>query len=190
MLFESEILEDRIDEAREKLRNAIPISTYLSDNGFRVYETSGAINCPNPNHDDHSPSFRYDDSSGSCNCFGCELRGTVVELNYRLQLVDNPEYSILKSIYDLAREYKVQLPDMRDNRYSLTKNKIAPMKRERYKEIEKEEVYRQRVVKLSRLAKRVDATVEERMAFYRVIDDMWKGRLSPKEAYMKLKKGN
>lgn len=75
---------------------------------------SPLVNCPL--HDESTPSFKYFDDTNTFYCFGCGKggpnMGTVVDLHYYLNKRNNLNYSIVKSIYELSRVYKIQIPDL------------------------------------------------------------------------------
>lgn len=109
---EKTVNEAQYKKARALLREKIPLSRYIEDNklGYISSTGKGKINCPI--HGENTPSFFYDDSIGSFNCFGCGAGGTVLELNTHIQRETKRKYSGVQSMYDLAKTYEIELPDI------------------------------------------------------------------------------
>lgn len=105
-----EVNEDNVKKARQELMDKIPLSEHLSKMGVQLSGTSGKTLCPV--HDENTPSFFYDDGKKSCNCFGCGVKGGVVEIHMHIRRKDLGRYSILQSIRDLSRTYKIEIPDL------------------------------------------------------------------------------
>lgn len=189
ILDDGNILEENVDDAREVLIESIPISTYLIDNGFDVEPGDGKMLCPNPMHDDSNPSCLYSDENGTINCFGCNLKGSVVELNLTMQRANDDSYSQIKSIMDLARDYSVTIPNL--FKYNKKRNavvkKVSKDKDEGYKY---EQVYKAKInkfedtVNMARFKNQI--SYDEALKYYKIIDEMWEDILTPKEAYEQL----
>lgn len=179
-----EIIEEQMQKAREELKEKIPMSKYLMDNklGYDLGE-KGKIRCMV--HDDSSPSFFYDDELGTGNCFGCGVKGTVLEIHYARIKQEDERYTQVRAIRDLAKKYGVKIPNLykRDmSRYG--KNHINPSKRQRGSGMT-EDMYR---VKVNDLTKQINAIedVAVRMKLFKVIDSMWLGNTTAKDAHAEL----
>lgn len=88
---------------RQKVIDSVLISDYISVVlGETVTDTK--IQCPNPEHNDKTPSFFFDDAKGVCNCFGCDLGGSVVELHKKVFSLNESQ-----AITELAYKFDIKL---------------------------------------------------------------------------------
>lgn len=69
-------------------------SDFISNNKSIWFNT----NCPSPNHNDDNPSFGVNDESNLFHCFGCGIKGDIIEL---VQIVEG--YNFVESIQKLAQ---------------------------------------------------------------------------------------
>lgn len=169
----AEVVEEQLQKAREELQKHIPMSKYLADHklGYDLGE-QGKIRCPV--HDDSSPSFFYDDDMGTGNCFGCGLKGTVLEIHYARMKEVNERYTQVKAIHDLARKYRVTVPNLYKREISrYGKTHMTPSKRKRGEMTE--DIARIKVNKLTTSIRRLE-TVEQKMQCYTLLDNLWKGQ--------------
>lgn len=182
------IVEEQVTKARELLIEKIPMSKYLMDErlGYSLSE-KGKIRCPV--HDDSSPSFFYDDHLGTGHCFGCGVKGSVVEIHYRkTQLIDD-SYTMIRAMRDLAKKYKVQLPNLYEREVSrYGKGRVRASRRERFAGFDDETMYKQKLIAATKQINAIPS-VKVKMQFFKIIDTMYRGELPIKEAYEKITKG-
>lgn len=172
----------QLEKAREILIHEIPLSKYIRDNRLGHADTeSGKINCPV--HDDSSPSFYYDDSLKTCNCFGCSVKGSVVELHYAIKRKTDDRYTQVKAVRDLSLKYKVKLPSLYERSVDAKpKHQLRPSKRRRHSDLNDEVMYKRKIEKLEYQIKFIE-DVGIKLKLYKIIDDMWEGKKSPKDVY-------
>lgn len=110
----AKVVEAQLQKARNILIEKLPIEEYLYRKGYidadEKNEVKYKIRCPV--HEDSSPSFFYDTEGKTCHCFGCHAKGSVVELHWNIEQKLNEKYSIVKAIQNLAKEFKIAIPDM------------------------------------------------------------------------------
>ncbi|MFV1458184.1 hypothetical protein, partial [Bacillus mycoides] len=131
------------------------------------------------------PSFFYDNHLGTGNCFGCGVKGTVLEIHYARTKQEDDRYTQVKAIRDLAKKYGIKVPNLykRDmSRYG--KNHINPSKRKRGTEMT-EDMYKTKVNDMTKQINGIE-DVAKRMELFRDIDAVWRGDITAKEAYEKL----
>ncbi|PGR83560.1 CHC2 zinc finger domain-containing protein [Bacillus cereus] len=178
-----EIIEEQVQKAREELRKQIPMSKYLIDHklGYGLSE-SGKIRCPV--HDDSSPSFFFDDSLGTGNCFGCGVKGTVLEIHYARMKQTNERYTQVKAIYDLGRKYGVTIPNLYKREISrYGKSHIRPSKRKRGEMTE--DIARAKAERLTAMIKQLE-DIDIKVQCYQEIDAMWRGDATALSVYKKV----
>lgn len=178
-------VEKQIRKARDKLSKSIPISKYIRDNKLGYADEGvGVILCPV--HDENTPSFRYDDSKMRCHCFGCGVKGTVVELNYRINKDKNDRYTMIRSIKDLAKKYDVEIPDLYEQTIDEVKDRKKSRRRRGTKGRQNEWIY---VEKLKRMeGSFLGLPYKSRLKIVRLIDGVWLGKTTARKAYDEIQK--
>ena len=98
--------------AREKLIEAISIPDYYMDYVSEEIDLDFRVKDCCPLHGEDTPSFFYIPERKMFHCFGCDTKGSVVDLHYRLELKKNPKYKKSRAVLDLARMYGVEIPNI------------------------------------------------------------------------------
>ena len=98
--------------AREKLIEAISIPDYYMDFVSEEIDLDFRVKDCCPLHGEDTPSFFYIPERKMFHCFGCDTKGSVVDLHYRLELKKNPTYKKSRAVLDLARMYGVEIPNI------------------------------------------------------------------------------
>lgn len=99
---------NQLDRARDNIIAHLPLSKILAryDCDTR-YER---IHCPF--HSDNTPSLFWSDEKQVFHCFGCGIKGTVVEfVKYMEEQQGNPQ-SQKHVIQNLANTYQIDIPDL------------------------------------------------------------------------------
>lgn len=106
------VVKEQYLKARDIITSKIPLSQFIADNKLDSKVKNNFICCPI--HGEDTPSLSFSDDLKTYHCFGCGAKGTVIELNKELKLKENEghTYGNLKSMYDLAKSYNVELPNM------------------------------------------------------------------------------
>jgi DNA primase len=93
----------------QALNEAVPLPTYaatvteLKRAGLRLVGS-----CPNPNHEDSSPSFTIYPESDRWHCFGCSCGGDLLDLFMLVE--DWPEDACGPALAAMAQRFGVELP--------------------------------------------------------------------------------
>lgn len=98
--------------AREKLIEAISIPDYYMDYVSEEIDLDFRVKDCCPLHGEDTPSFFYIPERKMFHCFGCDTKGSVVDLHYRLELKKNPNYKKSRAVLDLAKMYEVEIPNI------------------------------------------------------------------------------
>lgn len=98
--------------AREKLIEAISIPDYYMDFVSEEIDLDFRVKDCCPLHGEDTPSFFYIPDRKMFHCFGCEAKGSVVDLHYQLELKKNPNYKKSRAVLDLAKMYEVEIPNI------------------------------------------------------------------------------
>lgn len=108
----SKAIPMKIEMAREKIIEELPIETYLLDKKLvsSILSINGKMFCPI--HDDTNPSCFYNTEKNVYNCFACGSKGTVVEMDYGIHKKEDDTENIVRTILRLSREYNIEIPDM------------------------------------------------------------------------------
>lgn len=168
----------RVDTARRMVIDTVPLTLVLSRYGLDSYNDK--IVCPF--HNDDNPSCFVSDELKTYHCFGCHAKGTVVEFvrDYE-RIYGEANYSQVRAIKDLAREYGVDIPDLED------KSLIQPEKKER----KKRQVDTKRLIekKLDQIEKRTRGIedLNQRLEIYRILDEYYFGKITGEEAITQIK---
>lgn len=154
---------DALDIAIDEIQKHLSIPDYyLTVNHDANLNSHPRDNCPFDDHDDSTASFTYFADTETFYCFGCgkggKKKGTVVHLHYLLTKEIDPTYSVVKSVYDLSREYHIKIPDL----YSIpkelvqirSKQIIKPVSRDSIKLPQK--VYKRKAEEYLKQIKKVD----------------------------------
>lgn len=175
----------KVEQARKIIIEEVPLNKYLLAHKYLYNDTlEGKINCPV--HDENSPSCYFDVEKGVYHCFGCGSKGSVVELVTAVDKKTDDRANIVKTILKLSKEFNVKIPNMFD--YS---DMSKPTKRVNRKfELDKMKTKNKDVIfnrKIERLESRItELEIPDRLKAYRVIDHLFLGKLTPKDAYDKL----
>lgn len=182
----SRVVEEQIKKARDILATKIPITKYIEKNRLgRTMGVTGKICCPV--HDESTPSFFYDDNKKRCNCFGCGIGGTVVELHFHVMKKSNDKYTMVKSIFDLARDYDVEIPDLYERTVEEKKKSRKPSRRKRGRSGQDDEwIYREKLLGVEGRVRGM--SVKDRYKIAGLLDDVWLGKRTAKEVYMQVVK--
>lgn len=177
------VVEAQIVKARDILAAKIPLSKYIRENKLGYADgASGKICCPV--HDENTASFYYDDHKGRCNCFGCGVGGTVVELNFHVQKNKNHRYTMVRSINDLARDYNVEVPNLYE-RSTEEKEWRKPSRRRRgVVGRDAEWIYREKLLGLE--GRVLVLPANDRLHIAGLMDDVWLGVRTSKEVYREI----
>lgn len=103
---------DAFKIAKNMINEKISIPTYYTDYVDRNVNLESYNRDCCPLHDEDSPSFFYFEDSKKFHCFGCDKTGYVTDLHYWLQLRLNPSYTRVKAVLDLAKLYKIDIPNI------------------------------------------------------------------------------
>lgn len=181
----SKVVESELKKARDILAEGISLSKYIEDNklGYTSGD-SGKICCPV--HGEDTPSFFYDDRKKRCNCFGCGMGGTVVELHYHIHKLEDERYTMVKSIYALSKAYKIEIPDL----YTRTTNEIKKTKPSGRKRGLKGKddgwIYEEKLKNIE--GKFIELPSKDRFKIACLLDDVWLNRKKAKEVYFEILK--
>lgn len=173
--------EVQLKKARKKIADTLPLSKYIESKrlGY-VNGKSGSILCPV--HDENTPSFRYDDEKKRCHCFGCGVKGTVVELNYQINKNEDERYTIIRSIRELAEEYDIKIPDLYTRDVPKKGEVSRASKRKRgTRGKENEWIYREKLISME--GDFWELPTKERVRISELMDDMWLGDKKASEVY-------
>lgn len=158
---------ENLDEGVSQYHRQVIIDTVLFSDYLNVVldevATDTKIKCPNPSHDDNTPSFFYDDSKGVCNCFGCGLGGSVIELHRTVFSIAESE-----AIRDLAYRFNIELKYVvkdKDKESRSAVFKRLTSKRKKRDEIGKLDDLNRNIVKYVQ-----HMTIEDRQKYYRILD--------------------
>src|SRR5699024_8441933 len=122
------INKESFKESCEIIKEKVSVSEYLEKYKY-VYgdvESNKLIKCPFHDHDDSTASFSFDDKKGLFNCFGCGRGGDVINLHYHMEKVDNERYSRIKAVKDLSKKFKIEIPNMFEQRFK--QGRVNPYK--------------------------------------------------------------
>ena len=177
----TQLVEEQIKKARDMLARKIPLSKYIEDNRLgRTTEGKGTICCPV--HDENTPSFVYDDTIQRCNCFGCGIGGTIVELHFHINKDIDTRYTMVRSIKELAEKYKVEIPNLYERTVDVKPKGLQPSRRRRgVVKKDDEWVYREKLLVME--GKYNDMTVRSRYKIAGLLDDVWLGKRKSKEVH-------
>lgn len=168
----------RVTKARKNIIDAVPLSLVVSRYGIDVYRDK--IVCPF--HNDDNPSCMVSDELKTYHCFGCHAKGTVVEFvrDYE-RIYGDKNYSQIKAILTLAKDYDVEIPDLED------KSLIKPERKER--SARDKDTRRLLNKKLEQVEKRTRgiSDVNVKVEIYAILDDYYYGKITGEEAITKLK---
>ena len=177
------VIDSQVAKARKIIMDSVPLSKFLTDMGLNDGKSLAPIDkvrCPV--HDDSSPSFHFDDDKQVCKCFGCDLKGGVVEVHYALNLEKNPSHKLYKSVQMLAKHYHVSIPDLFE--YTLENNTSLRDKSKRKRGISDEEAkwfFKEKLMKLE--GRYNHLPIKQRIQISIAIDNVWLGQRDAKEIY-------
>src|SRR5699024_10017343 len=165
------INKENFNKSCEIVGEEVKISNYLLKNKH-IYDDNvqdnKLIRCPFDDHNDGTPSFSFDDRKGVFNCFGCGRGGDVVNLHYHMKKIEDDRYSRIKAVKDLAKMYKVTLPDMFERRFQRGRvNKFRKIDRD--KDIGKE-YYMEKIRTMETTIRKLPYKTKTKL--YREIDNM------------------
>lgn len=177
----TQIVEEQIKKARDILAKKIPISKYIEDNRLgRTTGATGKICCPV--HDENTPSFMYNDTKQRCNCFGCGVGGTVVELHFHINKELDTRYTMVRSIKELADTYNVEIPSLYERTITEKPKRVQPSKRKRGTgKRDMDWVYREKLLLME--GKYNDLSVDARFKISGLLDDVWLGKRKAKDVH-------
>ena len=186
-----EVIPSQVEKARYTLMNKIPISKYLEDfhlNEGKSLAPIDKVRCPV--HDDSTPSFHFDDDKQTCHCFGCHLKGGVVEIHLGVNKKKSEHYNQINAIKDLARKYNIVIPNLFEHTIDEDRNQSFNTSSRRKRGIpdgeEAEWFYRDKLTSLEGKYKHLP--FKEKCQISTAIDNVWLGLKEPKEIYFKVKK--
>lgn len=175
----------KIDAARNKLIQEIPLNKYLIDHKYLYVDAmEGKINCPV--HEERSPSCFFDAEKGVYHCFGCGSKGSLVEMETAMDKKTDDKANTIKTILKLAREYNVEIPDMFE--YDVLSK---PKKHKRDKFDLKKNTSKNEEALYSRKLERLEDSIAQlaitdRLKAYRVIDNVFLDNIPAKDAFNQL----
>lgn len=198
----SRAIPAKIDIARLKIIEELPIGDYIVKKGLFTgdLEINGKMLCPV--HDDKNPSCFYNTEKNVYNCFSCGSKGTVVEMDYGIHKREDDSENIVKTILRLSREFNISIPDMfsYETSQSPKRKKVEKidLRRNRTSSPEQTEaIYSRKIERLEEklrnpISKDEDGnnvylSPEERRFFYHVIDLVLLEKLKASEVYPQIK---
>lgn len=184
-MVKGKAIEQKVDAARKKLIQEIPLNKYLIDHKYLYIDSmEGKINCPV--HEERTPSLFFDAEKGVYHCFGCGSKGSLVEMETAMDKKTDEKSNMVKTILKLAKEYNVEIPNMfeYDNLSKPRKHKRDKFDLKKQTAKNEDTIYNR---KLERLEDSISQlAITDRLKAYRVIDSVFLENMKPKEAYVKL----
>lgn len=168
----------RINQARDKVIDSVLLSTVISSYGIDVY--GDKIVCPF--HNDDNPSCMVSDELKTYHCFGCHAKGTAVEFvrDYE-RIYGDKNYSQVKAIGKIARDFGVEIPDMAD------KSLLKPEKKVRIKrEMDTKKILDKKLSQVERKARGI-TSLDKKVDIYSILDEYYFGKITGEEALSKIK---
>lgn len=190
-MSKAKVIEEQYQKARSILIKEISFESYIRKNNLGNAKKEGKICCPV--HKERTPSLIYSDSRTTYNCFGCGIKGSILELHWNIKKTElgdlGHDYHPIKAMYDLAREYHIELPDLFDQSIDRSKpsfTEASKRKRGRMKGNESKEYY---LLKIQKLSGRYNhLSYKERYQISNLIDRVYLGQAEPEESFMKINK--
>lgn len=164
--------------------DSISFEKYISDNNLGDAKSEGKICCPV--HDERTPSLSYSDSRQTFSCFGCGIKGSVLELHWNIKKKEDERFSTVKAIYDLGRIYHLDLPDLFEMSVDKTANDFYSKSTRKRGTERNADFYLIKLEKLEGTYK--DLPLKERFQISHLIDMVLLGAKEPKESYKKINK--
>ena len=175
----------KVEKARNEIIKNVPLNKYLLKHKYLYTDTlEGKINCPV--HEEHTPSLFFDVEKGVYHCFGCGSKGSIVEFVTAMDKKTDDKANAVKTILKLSKEFDVKIPDMFDYSDIEKPNKRVNRKLdlEKMRARNGDTIYNRKVERLEpRIA---TLSIPNRLKAYRVIDHLFLGKITPKDAYDKL----
>lgn len=117
-LIRNTINWDAYRVAADEIRKNVDIPKYFNDNiSDKINLMAQTLVCC-PLHDETTPSFKYFSDTETFYCFGCERGGTVVELHHYLGQRNIDNYTKVKALLDISKDYDIKIPNIFDERYT------------------------------------------------------------------------
>ena len=167
--------------AKNKVLKDVPLSKVLTKMGYRnIYSDSGKVTCPI--HDDSSPSFFYDDNLQTFHCFGCQRKGTVIDLHRYMEEKEGNSITYIQALTDVATEYVIELPNI----YAETELSRSTHKKVERFVVDPEFIENQTIKNFESNAKQ--QPIKTRLIVYGLLDKYYMGYNNREETIRKIKK--
>lgn len=116
--------------------------------------------CPSKHHNDALPSFSISKDKQFANCFGCSFGANgVLDLYVKLNReYNNPNYTYLQGIYDVAKQFNVKIPKFTYDPHKFLRNNLSM---DTTFEISSEAKHNFTILKLKRKLERCEVQLKE-----------------------------
>lgn len=104
--------KDALREAIDLINEQIPLVDYYHDYVDSSVDIESHRKDCCPIHDEDSPSFHYFSDTKRFHCFGCNASGQTVDLHLALKRRMYPDFTLIRSLRDLATLYNIELPNL------------------------------------------------------------------------------